>query len=95
MTTSAPWFATTPEAVLRAEGILVAFLEGRLDDIGTTLAQDYAEGATPLHTVVALIAMCDRLADGFAQAHGFEQREVIREAARVVAAAYYSTTDNS
>lgn len=94
MTTKpAHWFTTTPEAVLRAESMLVAFAESRVDDIGAILAQDYtAEGASPLQTVVALLLIADRGLDYAATETGHTQRDLIREAARVVAQAYYQTT---
>lgn len=88
--TPTDWFTTTPEAVLRAESILTAFHEGRLEDIGATLSTDYtAEGASPLQTFVALVTMCDRLADHVARIESAEHTEAIREAARVVATAHY------
>lgn len=91
---TADWFTTTPEAVLRAESVLRAFHEDRLEDIGSTLSQDYsAEGASPLHTVVALLVMCDRLADHVARIEGVDVPDAVREAARVVAEAYYRKTE--
>lgn len=93
MTTPTDWFSTTPEAVLRVESILQAFHEGRTDDIGTTLSTDYtAEGASPLQTFVALVCMADRLADHVARIEAVQHGNAIREAARVVATAYYDTT---
>lgn len=94
MTTPTDWFVTTPEATLRAESILTAFHEDRLEDIAATLTTDYtAEDANPLQTVVALVAMCDRLADHVARIEAVEHVGALREVARVVATAYYDNNE--
>lgn len=88
------WFTTNAESILRAESMLTAFHEDRLEDIGAILAQDYsAEGANPLHTVVALVAMADRLADHVARIETVEHTSALREVSRVVAEAYFQTTE--
>ena len=92
--TDTSWFATTPEAVLRAESILLAFHEDRLEDIGTILALDYGPDAEPgsaVHVVVALITMADRLADYGSNTTEHAHRALLRETARVVAEAVYNT----
>ena len=88
------WFVTHPEAVLRAESALVALHEDRLNDLGQILAADYADTAdpdAPKHTLVALLTMCDRLVDFGARDGEHTHRQIIRETARTVAAAIYTT----
>lgn len=86
----APWFHTTPEAILRAESILLAFHENRTGYIGDILAADYSDDPPPggpVALLVALVVMCDRLADYAASLPEHEYGPVVREAARVVAQA--------
>src|SRR5699024_5033630 len=90
MTTTTDWFHTTPTAVLRAESIVTAFREDRVGDIGLYLAQDHHPDADPLgpvHVLVALIALADRLADHAVTQLGYDYQSLVREAARVVAQA--------
>ena len=94
----APWFHTTPEAVLRAESILNAFNEGRTAHIGEILAADYSDEPPPggaVAVVVALIAIADRLADYGANLEEPTYPELIRDAARIVAQAHYETNGTS
>ncbi|GAB3188242.1 hypothetical protein [Nesterenkonia suensis] len=108
MSTNTDWFTTTPAAALRAEGIMHAFRERRIEDIGDMLSMDYldAEANNPLHLLVALISIADRLGDCAAQL--IEQGEstedtagrdttiaaLTREAARVVAEAAHDIHDD-
>ncbi len=91
----APWFGTTPEAILRAESMLLALSEGRLADIGAIIASDDGD-ANPhaaTHTFVALLTMADRLADYGARIGEHTHRDLLRETARTVAQAIYTTTE--
>jgi hypothetical protein len=84
-------FETTPEAILRAESVLVAYLEDRIQDIGLILAQDYAD-ADPQALVqlsVALAIIANRLADYSGELAEPTHRELLRDAARIAATACY------
>lgn len=96
--TDPTWFTTNPEATLRAESALVAFYEGRPSDVAAILALAFADDAepdAPKHMLVALLGMVDRLADHAAANSEHTHLEVIRETARIVAAAYYLTTEGN
>jgi hypothetical protein len=86
------WFNTTPEATLRAESILVAFHESRVDDIGSILTTDYDKvgNTDPVALLVALIVMADRLADYGAAIAEPTHRELLRTSAATVAQAVYN-----
>lgn len=90
-------FATTPEAVLRAESVLAAFHQGREGDIPAMLTTDQQGDTDPWQLMVALIAVADRLADYAAGVHAettgtpAEPPALIREACRVVAQAVYES----
>ena len=63
------WFTTTPEAVMRAEGILHAFDEDRITDIGHMLASDQGGITDPVHLLNAFIFIADRTATWAAELH--------------------------
>jgi hypothetical protein len=88
----AQWFVTTPEATLRAESVLVAFHEGRTEDIAQTLVSQGENDAVAL--LVALIVVADRLADYGSALAEPTHRELLRDAARTVAEAVYNMEGN-
>jgi hypothetical protein len=90
------WFNTTPEATLRAESILVAFHENRVEDIGAILTTDYDKvgNTDPVALLVALVVMADRLADYGAAIAEPTHRELLRTSAATVAQAVYNMEGN-
>lgn len=94
----APWFTTTPEQVIRAESLLLAMAENRIDDIGAILEQDFADDAdpqSPVHMLVALISMAERITDFASRVSVYTPAEIIRETTRIVSTAVYMTQENT
>jgi hypothetical protein len=89
-------YTTTPEAVIKAEGVLTAWRESRYDDVGAYLTSDINEpgGATRgWELLIALIAITDRAIDAVSSAIGLPENDVLKATTQLVAQAAYESNN--